>query len=355
MTNTPEVAMTVIEPGGRRWAQLLNVDWPVRNLLPLIVSRLDLPDRLNYELQHMRTGMVLGQGDTLSASGIAAGEEMQIRPVRDKLLTDLLDALYDEAVGYAAKQLWGQVESRLETIFRLDPRFPDPKGIRYATGRPTSPGSAGYSSTPVTPNAAPPPVAAAPPVYSPSTTPGVPQTATSAAKTGPSCLLIALVVAGVLVVVAIGAVFFAGRFLRDLLDGDPGGFIPPSATEPVLGTGDVQMTLRWNNAADLDLHVTDPSGEEIYFNHPTSTSGGWLDVDANGDCSGDAPVENVFWPTGGAPVGNFQVSVVYYGDCGDLEPADYELTVSINGQVVDVRSGTLTTEGESHVIGEYSR
>jgi hypothetical protein len=133
-----------------------------------------------------------------------------------------------------------------------------------------------------------------------------------------------------------------------------GGIIPP-IDEPVLGTGDVQVTLRWDNSADLDLHVVDPGGEEIYFGVPTSTSGGQLDVDANGDCSGDPPVENVYWPTGGAPGGTYWVSVVYYGSCDSSGTANYEVTTRINGQVVDVRSGTVSSAGETIQIGEYTR
>src|SRR5205085_2107616 len=47
-----------------------------------------------------------------------------------------------------------------------------------------------------------------------------------------------------------------------------------TTTEPPLGTGDVQVTLRWSGTSDLDLHVTDPAGAEINFSTPTSPRGG---------------------------------------------------------------------------------
>ena len=80
MSTASEVAMTVIEPGGRRWAQLLDVGWTVRDLLPLILSRLDLPEQLDYDLRHVRSDRVLKPGDTLQGIGIAAGEAVTREP-----------------------------------------------------------------------------------------------------------------------------------------------------------------------------------------------------------------------------------------------------------------------------------
>jgi hypothetical protein len=109
-----------------------------------------------------------------------------------------------------------------------------------------------------------------------------------------------------------------------------------------LGGGDIQATLRWSGASDLDLHVTDPSGEEIYYAHPTSTSGGQLDHDANAGCNGpaddDNPVENIYWPTSGAPAGAYTVWVKVYATCG--APLDWHLTVRRNGVTIVDQSGT---------------
>ena len=49
----------------------------------------------------------------------------------------------------------------------------------------------------------------------------------------------------------------------------------------VLQTGDVQVTLRWNTTDDLDLWVTDPFGDRVYYGNSQVASGGQLDVDAN--------------------------------------------------------------------------
>jgi hypothetical protein len=97
---------------------------------------------------------------------------------------------------------------------------------------------------------------------------------------------------------------------------------------PSLGTGDVQVTLNWpQTGVDLDLHVVDPSGTEIWYHNPSSPTGGQLDWD-NQD--GGGTPENIFWAGGSAPKGTYKVSVVYYG--GD-KPADWSIRTVVNGQV----------------------
>lgn len=367
MSNSPEVAMTVIEPGGRRWAQLLNVDWAINDLLPLITSRLDLPDRINYELLHVRSGHVLGKGDSLHSLGIAAGEELQLRPVRDELFPNLMDALYGQAVDYAAMELWGQVESRLETIYRLDPNYPDPRnvlGTMAAAGRPAivpgGTGGAPAASIPTTYTAGPYVTAERPgAIGSGSPLGSEPMNAAPrpqpAAKPGrSSCGVVALIL-GVLVL--LGLIAAAAVFAFFLLAPANGtsDILPFGNDEPELGTGDVQVTLRWDTSADLDLRVTDPAGAEIYFASQSSASGGQLDVDANATCEGDAPVENIFWPTGSAPTGTYSVSVDFYGACDSTEPANYVVTILVNGQEVNSVSGTIADGDETVFIGEFSR
>ena len=130
--------------------------------------------------------------------------------------------------------------------------------------------------------------------------------------------------------------------------------LPPAGTYsdaahgfPALGTGDVQVTLYWTGEADLDLHVVDPAGEEIYSGHMFSASGGMLDGDVNWPCGpGPSPVENVFWPRGGAPSGEYRVLVNYYRDCKDQGPVTWTVMVRVNGAVVATRTGTIT-EGQT--------
>lgn len=113
--------------------------------------------------------------------------------------------------------------------------------------------------------------------------------------------------------------------------------VPPGLT---LGTGDVQITVLWADGNDLDLHVIDPTGAEIYFSHPKSPSGGTLDHDDTAGCSTRGThVENVFWPTGSAPPGRYQVFVKNYGSCG--APSTYALRALVGGRQVVTVSGSI--------------
>ncbi|MFO0872034.1 MAG: hypothetical protein U0935_24165, partial [Pirellulales bacterium] len=103
-------------------------------------------------------------------------------------------------------------------------------------------------------------------------------------------------------------------------------------------TGDVQISLLWNSAADLDLECVDPKGELVFLSHPSS-SGGKLDVDMNGTVPGTdtrkdskSPVENIFWPQGKAPPGRYRVYVTNCAPHGSPPTTRYEVNVLANGK-----------------------
>lgn len=76
-----------------------------------------------------------------------------------------------------------------------------------------------------------------------------------------------------------------------------------------VNTGELHISLIWNDIADLDLHIITPSKEHLYYGHKESDDGGWLDVDANrgGDTITLEPIENVFWAL--SPSGHYKVYV----------------------------------------------
>ena len=97
--------------------------------------------------------------------------------------------------------------------------------------------------------------------------------------------------------------------------------------------GDIQFSLSWNNLNDLDLHCIDPKGTEIWYENTNSaTTGGMLDHDANASHYTDTPVENIYWPAGGAPAGIYQVFVVHFAKHGGADPTSYTVRVLVLGQ-----------------------
>ncbi|MDH3729894.1 MAG: Ig-like domain-containing protein, partial [Acidimicrobiia bacterium] len=108
---------------------------------------------------------------------------------------------------------------------------------------------------------------------------------------------------------------------------------PATVYLTIVGSGDVRVTLNWWSTADLDLYVTDPLGEIIYYGNSTSTSGGELDVDANFPCNvaTTGPVENIYWPIGGAPQGEYVVEVRYAVECNSEGPQNIQVTTIVDG------------------------
>jgi hypothetical protein len=120
-------------------------------------------------------------------------------------------------------------------------------------------------------------------------------------------------------------------------------------------SGDVQISLAWNNVNDLDLHVVTPDGETISFNSKRSSCGGELDVDMNaGGRSSNKPVENVFWPTGQAPKGEFIVAVHHYGNRGGADPTRYQVIVKVDGKTRKF-SGAVTSGDRPETVHRFTR
>jgi uncharacterized protein YfaP (DUF2135 family) len=124
------------------------------------------------------------------------------------------------------------------------------------------------------------------------------------------------------------------------VDGQASNSVPLA----VLGTGDVRITLVWDDTNDLDLHVTDPNGEEIFYQHTSSASGGRLDVDANAGCGSttSSPRENIFWPTGQAPFGTYTVRVVFFEACTDpAVSSSFTVNAIVDGSFMTLIEGSI--------------
>lgn len=134
------------------------------------------------------------------------------------------------------------------------------------------------------------------------------------------------------------------------LAGSAGGAYGTAQTNPVsmisVGTGDVQINITWNSAADVDLHVVDPLGEEAFYGHKILVSGGTLDLDSNAGCGSDGPrAENVFWSTGLiAPRGEYVVRVNYWSACS-AQRTEYVVTINAKGKLPSVYTGAFVGAG----------
>ena len=120
--------------------------------------------------------------------------------------------------------------------------------------------------------------------------------------------------------------------------------------------GEVQVSLAWNNVNDLDLHVICPSGEEISFRNMRSRCQGRLDVDMNVRGNrpwSERPVENIFWPEGRSPSGDYTVVVNHYNNNGARDPTRYWVTVSIRGRSDQTFSGSIRSGQERQVVCRF--
>ena len=117
---------------------------------------------------------------------------------------------------------------------------------------------------------------------------------------------------------------------------------------------DVTVRLDWTKVdeyTDIDLHVIDPFGERIFFDNPTSVSGGFLDRD---DTEGPGP-EHIHWDN--APAGTYKIYVHYY-DSESAAMTTYKVSVTAAGVTYKPVTGSITYDQMvpigQFVIGENS-
>lgn len=121
-------------------------------------------------------------------------------------------------------------------------------------------------------------------------------------------------------------------------------------------SGQIQITLAWNTGADLDMYVTDPMGQTIYYANRQSASGGVLDHDARGACAprrANATVENVYWNTPRPPSGQYQVDVHYWGDCNVAGVTTATLSIAVGGQIIGAYN-VMLRPGERQPVAMFT-
>ncbi|MBN2362326.1 MAG: hypothetical protein JXR83_22930 [Deltaproteobacteria bacterium] len=130
-------------------------------------------------------------------------------------------------------------------------------------------------------------------------------------------------------------------------ESQPGGYGREKrvqCTVTQVGTGDIQVNLTWDSPTDIDLHLEEPSGFDIYYCDRISPNGGNLDLDANAGCILDSPrvdSENVTYQNAVPANGHYRVRVHYWNNCGVTNDVRYWGTVWVRG-VSHTYDGTLS-------------
>lgn len=125
---------------------------------------------------------------------------------------------------------------------------------------------------------------------------------------------------------------------------------PIAQAEETGGMGDLKITLLWDFDGDIDLHVIEPNGNEIFWdNKVDGSTGGTLDVDNREGGNGSA--ENIYWEQ--PPKGQYKVFLHYFdkssltgvvgsGTCSVIifekgkEPKTYNVHMSTLKEKIDI-------------------
>ena len=134
--------------------------------------------------------------------------------------------------------------------------------------------------------------------------------------------------------------------------GAVGAYTGLSTRTTSVGTGDVQVTLSWDTDSDVDLHVVDPGGQEVFYAQRRSASGGELDLDSNAGCVIDhIRNENITWPVGRAPRGRYTVRVDYWSSCG-VRSTNFTVRINNTGAAPQIVTGSFTGDGDLGGLGD---
>lgn len=98
--------------------------------------------------------------------------------------------------------------------------------------------------------------------------------------------------------------------------------------------GVLRCSLGWFNYDDLDIHVVEPGGNEIYYSRKISSTGGNLDVDMNvGSPGSRSAVENIVWSDlSKMKEGKYKVFIHQYKQREDID-VGFEVEIEYGGDI----------------------
>ncbi len=129
----------------------------------------------------------------------------------------------------------------------------------------------------------------------------------------------------------------------------------PAASATAVAPG-VRVLLLWSAPVDLDLYVTDPSLETVYFGNPVSGTRGRLERDVTcetleGGANGQSLVEAVGWDS---PIpGRYRVGVDFIDACGSqIDEAEFRVVTEVRG-TRRAQTGTVRRARFQPVVIEF--
>jgi uncharacterized protein YfaP (DUF2135 family) len=121
----------------------------------------------------------------------------------------------------------------------------------------------------------------------------------------------------------------------------------PLAFPPAISAPDspgLHVLLAWDAPVDLDLYVTDPSWETVYFGNTPSRAGGRLENDVRCDTLNEVG-QQAEWVRFPEPKdGPYRVGVDFIDACAsDVEAVPFRVVVALDGERRE-RTGTVRLE-----------
>jgi len=122
------------------------------------------------------------------------------------------------------------------------------------------------------------------------------------------------------------------------------------------GTGDVQVSIAWNNYNDIDLWVELSNYNETHTINwiNRQVGSGVLDIDQNVRPFTNKAVENVFWSYGSAPYCKYSIYVHHYHQWDKIKNTEVWVRILIDGETI-FRKVTVSPGNRPLLVHTFTR